>query len=311
MLRIKVFTFFVFLFCISIAKAQVDYSWWIKIHNWDGHTSWIKYLKYSPGYFGPNALPVPEVANGIVGNKGMLEMAADGHFSKGDNTQNIFTRLYYPLVSKFVAIESYVVPIEHFKMDTATRDIRSARIKSGEGTAGGDIYFGTVVQLVKNKKFPDVVFRMMCRTASGTNVSAARYTDAPGYFLDVSMGKDFKNENSIFSTIRPYWMIGFFSWQTNLDNYRQDDAFLYGVGIDLLSNKITISASAGGYIGYIKDKDSPLVARLKVFKNGKHFNYGISGELGLHDYQYKSLRLSLVYILPEKLMLKNSNQKGN
>jgi hypothetical protein len=302
--KIKIFILFSGLFFCNRLSAQTDYSWWVQIHNWDGHTSWLKYLKYSPQYFGPNALPVPEINKGMVGMKGTLEFAAEGYFSKGDNTQNIFTKLYYPIIGKLVAIESYVVPFEHFKMDTATRDIRAARLKSGEGTAGGDIYFGTVIQLVKNKKIPDVAFRMTCRTASGTNVSAARYTDAPGYFLDVSMGKDYKNENNIFSTIRPYWMIGFYSWQTNLDNYRQDDAFLYGAGVDFSSEKIILSASLGGYAGYIKDQDRPVISRLSIFKNGKHFNFGISGQWGLNDYPYKSVRLSLVYNLSEKLMIK-------
>ena len=313
MSKIKIFQLgILFLFISGInVTAQTDYGWWCTIHHWDGHTSWLYYLKYSAKFFGPNALPVPDINKGFVGTQGTVEIAADGYFSKGDKPQDSYTKVYYPVVGKLIAIEGYVVPLEHFKMDTATRDIRAARIKSGEGTAGGDIYFGTVIQLVKNKKFPDVAFRMTCRTASGTNVSAARYTDAPGYFFDLSMGKDFINEKLFFSTIRLYGMIGFYCWQTNLDDHRQDDSFLYGAGIDFSSEKIMISASAGGYIGYIKDGDRPAVARLSLFRKGKHFNYGISGELGLHDYQYKSLRLSLVYILPEKLMLKNSNQKGN
>jgi hypothetical protein len=300
-------SFITIFFILSAFKlaAQPDYTWWNQIHNWDGHTSWFKYLTFSPGYFGPNALPVPEVNKGMVYNKGTLELAFAGHFSKGDQTQNLFTKLYYPIVPRVVAVEFYVVPIEYFKMDTATRDIRAARIRSGEGTAGGDIYFATIIQLVKDKKNPEVVFRMTCRTASGTNVSAARYTDAPGYFFDLSMGKNFVNDNRYFNTIRPYWMIGFYCWQSNSERYRQDDAFLYGAGIDFISEKITVSASAGGYIGYVKNHDSPMVARLSVFRNVKHFNYGISCQAGLNDYPYKSVRISLVYNLPEKLMLKN------
>jgi hypothetical protein len=237
-----------------------------------------------------------------VGDKGTLELAADGHFSKGDHTQDLYTKLYYPVVGKLIAIEAYVVPLEHFKMDTATRDIRAARIRSGEGTAGGDIYFGTLLQLVKNKRFPDLALRMMCRTASGTNVSAARYTDAPGYFLDISLGKDIKNDSNIFSTFRPYCMLGFYSWQTNLENYRQDDAFLYGAGFDLSSAKYVFSASLSGYLGYIKDHDRPLLARMGILKKGRIFNFGISGQMGLNDFPYKSIRLSLVYNLPEKIM---------
>ena len=300
---IQIIILIVFLSGISVT-AQTDYGWWCAIHHWDGHTPWLYYLKYSAKYFGPNALPVPEINKGFVGTTGTVEVSADGYFSKGDKTQDCFTKVYYPIIGKLIAIEGYVVPLEHFKMDTATRDIRAARLKSGEGTAGGDIYFGTVIQLVKNKKFPDVTFRMTCRTASGTNVSAARYTDAPGYFFDLSMGKDLKNDKWFFNTIRFYGMLGFYCWQTNLADYRQDDSFLYGAGIDLSSEKIIISASAGGYIGYIKDGDRPAVARLSLFRKGKHFNYGLSGQAGLNDYDYNSLRISLIYNMPEVFMIK-------
>ena len=296
-------TFIFFLISFNLF-SQTDYSWWGKVHNWDGITSWYNYLKFSPGYFGPNALPVPEITKGFVMDKGSIELAVDGHFSKGDNTQNLFTKLYYPIVANLIAIESYVVPIEHFKMDTATRDDRAARIKSGEGTAGGDIYFGTIIQLVKNKKFPDIAIRLSCRTASGTNVSAARYTDAPGYFFDLSGGKDFKIKNSENKKIRVYGMLGFYSWQTNSEAHRQDDALLYGAGIDFSCEKYTISASSAGYIGYINNHDSPAVVRLNILRKGKSFNYGISTQYGLHDFYYKSIRLSLIYNLAEKLMLK-------
>ncbi len=300
----KLIFFVICLFFGNDLAAQTDYSWWEQIHNWDGHTSWFKYIIFSPQYLGPNALPVPEVNKGIVGAQGVLELSADGHFSKGDKTQDLFTKLYYPIVGKLIAVEGYVVPIEHFKMDTATRDIRAARVKSGEGTAGGDIYFATIIQLIKDKKFPDVAFRMTCRTASGTNVSAARYTDSPGYFFDLSIGKNYIKDNRYFHTIRPYGMAGFYSWQTNSERNRQDDAFLYGAGIDFISKKITISASAGGYIGYLKNHDKPAVAKISFIRKGDHFNYGLTYQAGLSDYPYNSIRLSLEYIIPESLMIK-------
>jgi hypothetical protein len=299
---IKLVIFFSIVISSSL-HAQTSYTWWDQIHHWDGHTPWLSYLKFSPEFQGPNSLPVPEIVNGKVESIGTVEIGAVGHFSNGDNTQNLFTKIYYPVVPRLIAIEGYVVPLEHFKMDTATRDIRAARIKSGEGTAGGDIYFGTVIQLVRDKKFPDVTFRMTCRTASGTNVSAARYTDAPGYFFDLSMGKDLKTK-SFFNIIRPFGMIGFYSYQTNNADFRQDDAFLYGAGSDFSSEKITLTAAMGGYFGYINNHDRPIVARLNFLKHGKNFNYGIYLQAGLNDYPYKSVKLSMIYKLPQKLMIK-------
>ena len=294
---------FLFLTICRGMHAQPSYTWWDQIHHWDGHTPWLNYLKFSPEFMGPNALPVPEILNGKVESIATVELGAVGNFSKGDKTQNLFTKIYYPVVPRLIAIEGYVVPIEHFKMDTITRDERFARIQSGEGTAGGDIYFGTIIQLVRDKKFPDVTFRMSLRTASGTNVSAARYTDAPGYFFYLSMGKDFKIK-SIFKTIRTFWMVGFYSFQTNNSDFRQDDAFLYGAGVDFSSEKVMLTAAMGGYFGYINNHDRPIVARLNLLKKGWNFNYGVYFQTGINDYQYRSIKLSLIYKMPQKLMIK-------
>ncbi|HNW97891.1 MAG TPA: hypothetical protein PKK00_05720 [Bacteroidales bacterium] len=300
----KYFAFVIFIFCMTNIHAQENYDWWVNIHHWDGITPWYQYLNFSPKYFGPNALPVPEIQKGVTGDKAIVELAADGHFSKGDKTQNAFTMLYYPIVPKIVAIEGYVVPLEHFKIDTITRDERASRDRDGEGTAGGDIYFGTIVQLVRNKKIPDMALRISLRTASGTNVSAARYTDAPGYFFDLSFGKEKNNKKFLMNKLRWYAMIGFYSWQTNRGDYRQDDSFLYGAGLDLNFLKYIISCNAGGYFGYINNDDRPVVARLQLSrKTGNHF-LGINFQKGLNDYPYNSVRLFFRYTLPDAVFLK-------
>lgn len=292
-------------FIISNGYGQTDYDWWCSIHHWDGHTSWIKYLTYSPKYFGPNALPVPEVSKGEIVSGARLEFSVDGHYSQGDKTVNQFSKLYYPLVPNLVGVEAYVVPLEYFKNDTATRDERASRLKSGEGTAGGDIYFGTLIKLMnENEGRPDLAFRATVRTASGTNVSAARYTDAPGYFFDLSMGKNFKREGKNLFKIRPYFMLGFYSWQTNNDDWRQDDALLYGGGIDFATEKMKYSFSSSGYFGYINDHDRPVVVRFKLLRDTKNFEYGFQIQQGIADYQYTSLRISMIWKLPESLMLK-------
>ncbi|HDR67963.1 MAG TPA: hypothetical protein ENN61_02805, partial [Bacteroidaceae bacterium] len=46
--------------------GQVDYSWWNEKHNWDGVSNWTDYLIITPAYMGPNALPVPDLTDGIL-----------------------------------------------------------------------------------------------------------------------------------------------------------------------------------------------------------------------------------------------------
>ena len=113
------------LLCLSLLGCLVlpaqDYSWWNQKHNWDGYTHWTSYLIFSPGFMGPNALPVPEVRKGITDQRAYLELDVDGHFSQGDQTGNLFTQLYVPLFSNRAGLEISYYPLEVYKTDTLTR----------------------------------------------------------------------------------------------------------------------------------------------------------------------------------------------
>ena len=117
---------------IAPAKDD-DYSWWNSRHGWDGYSSWTKYLTYSAACFGPNALPVPEIRDALIGSRASLEARADLHFSRGDDTQNLFMKFRYPFLDGRVAVEAYGVPIEHYVLDTVTRDERAARSRDPRG----------------------------------------------------------------------------------------------------------------------------------------------------------------------------------
>lgn len=293
----------IFLQIIFYETFCQDFSWWNNTHQWDGVTHWSKYMIISPKYMGPNALPIPDVEKGIIYNDIELEAAVETHFSKGDNTQNLFTSLYYP-ASKNVAMRLYVVPLEHFKMDTVTRDERRAREKDGEGYAGGDIYFGSTVQLLKDyKNLPNISLSLYCKTASGTNLNSARYTDSPGYFFDLSFGKKFKlkSTDGLF-----YGMVGFYSWQIYLNEHFQDDSFLFGVGSDITIKNYIISSSLAGYIGYINNGDRPLVFRASLRKERKYLDYKLSYQLGLHDFNYQTVRFSLLFHIQKILISKKA-----
>ena len=76
-----------------------------------------------------------------------------------------------------------------------TRDVRAARKRSAEGIEGGDFYFSTLIQLVKNhQKIPDILLSLNFKTSSGTGLENARFTDASAYFFDVSFHKEYVNQ---------------------------------------------------------------------------------------------------------------------
>ena len=291
-IKMKKLFLLISLLCHFIGHSQ-SYEWWNAKHNWDGVTHWSKYIILSPAYLGPNALPVQECRDGQTTKNVEFDMSFDIHFSTGDFTSNLFMKLYIPLFSDRVGLQLSMVPVEYYKMDTLTRDIRRVRDEIPEGYSVGDLHIGTFIQIVKDhEKLPDVMLTINIKTASGGKLGAARYTDSPGYYFDVSIGKDFTLSKSFLNSIRPYIQLGFYVWQTNLDGYYQNDAFLYGLGIKLKTHNLEINNYLGGYIGYIDNGDKPMIYRL-ILETIKFpvLNYKIMFQQGLNDFEYSTFRV--------------------
>ena len=289
----------IFLFVSIISSAQSadeDYTWWNELHGWEeGMEGWRDWLIISPGYLGPNALMVPEVKRGFLNLKTEIELTASGHFMKGDPTQDISGRLYVPFAQSRIAVELYGVIIEHFAFSEEIRNERYARIEDGKGWASGDLYFSTLIQLVKNRNFPNTLLRMACKTASGNQLEGARYTDSPGYFFDLSFSKEVaKTETSLF---RPFGLAGFYSWQTNDELNLQNDAFIYALGGDYERNNLMLSASWSGYSGYKNERDKPMQLNFELRKDYDGKAFRVQYIHGLRHWEYKTVRLSFIWKL--------------
>lgn len=268
--------------------------WWNIIHGWEpGMPGWRNWMHISPGYLGPNALPVPEMKNGVVAPGTNLELGMDFHFRKGDPTQNIFAKYYHSFAENKIAIEFYGVVAEHYAMSDSVRDERIARDYDGKGFAFGDLYFSTLIQLVKDRKFPDTMLRIAGKTASGNQLQAARFADAPGYFFDFSFSKEYycKNEKCSF---RPFASLGFYSWQTNDELNLQNDAYMYGLGGELKWSKWTVGNSLSGYSGYKKLRDKPMVYTFDLHRKIKHQTIRLQYLYGIRDWTYQTVKLSLI-----------------
>jgi len=285
------------LLCLLISASlngQTDYLWWNEINNWDGVTPWDQYIIKSPGYMGPNALPVPEMKTGRLPDKASIHLFTDLHYSNGDNTQDMFSSLYLPLAGNKVGLELYGVMVEHYKMDITTRDQRHSRDFDAKGFSVGDLNIATLISLSKDHiKWPDIVLRISFRIPSGSNLRGARFTDAPGYHFDLLLSKKLTEDFEITC------MTGFYSWQLyyNTDRvlYHQNDAFLYGAGLIFSKKRIKIEGCIAGYAGYINIKDSPMILRLKT-----ELSFGkVKGVLGLQqgvmdDFDYTTLRFGVI-----------------
>ncbi|MFW5756303.1 MAG: hypothetical protein ACOCWK_06845, partial [Tangfeifania sp.] len=83
-----------------ISKAQNEgdsMEWWNQLHGWEpGDPGWRNWMKITPGYLGPNALPVPQVEKGFIEDSTEIEITLSNHFHSGDPTQDISGRLFIP-----------------------------------------------------------------------------------------------------------------------------------------------------------------------------------------------------------------------
>jgi hypothetical protein len=295
--------FFLIIFFLMVAdyrsfarQPQEDYSWWNELHGWqEGDPGWRNWMIISPGYLGPNALPVPHVQKGEIYGPAEFELAVSNHFHRGDPTQDISGYLFIPFANDVVAIEMYGVAIERFAFSEEIRNERFARIRDGKGTAVGDFYFSTLVQLVKDRKFPNTLLRFAGKTASGNQLEGARFSDSPGYFFDLSFSKKTGNETT--GLIKPFGMLGFYSWQTNDELNLQNDALLYALGSDFVLKNWLFSASWSGYSGYKNERDKPMQFNLDLRKDIDRKAFRMQYHHGLRHWEYKTLRFSFIWKL--------------
>lgn len=287
--------FIVFLLLSFSAFTQnTDYLWWNELHGWkDGDPGWRNWIIISPGYLGPNALPVPEVKRGFLNEKTEMEITVSSHFNPDDPTQDISGRMYFPFSNNKIAVEVYGVILEHFAFSERIRDERFARIKDGKGYAVGDLYFSTLIQISKGRKFPNTLFRMTGKTASGDKLEGARYTDSPAYFFDLSFSKDLGSVEKIL--FRPFGLAGFYCWQTNDELNPQNDAYLYAIGGDLVKEKWLFSTSVAGFSGYKNQRDRPMQLNFEIRHDWDKSAFRIQFIHGLRDYDYETLRISYIW----------------
>ncbi len=270
-----------------------DYSWWNELHGWEeGDPGWRNWIKITPGYLGPNALPVPHVQKGLLRGEAEIEVTASGHFHPGDPTQDLSGYIYIPFAGNNIAVEMYGVAFERFSFSEEIRNERFARIKNGKGTAIGDFYFSTLIQVVRNRDFPNTVFRFATKTASGNQLEGARFTDSPGYFMDFSFSKELVSVNSSF---KPFLMLGFYTWQTNDELNLQNDALLYGLGMDFTRGNWLFSSSLSGYSGYKNERDRPAQINFDLRKDFLGTAFRLQYQHGLRHLEYQTVRASFIW----------------
>jgi len=279
----------VFLLIISAmtnyVKAQDDDDIWRER---------MKFLKYSPRYFGPNAFPFPELKSGRLSTKIEAELRGEYHSYEGDRTKDIFARIFIPVAEGRAGLEVNYVVYEYYNMTRETVEERFAAGTSWKSGAHGDVIVSSFYQILRSEKWMDIMAEVALKTASGNRLADARYTDAATYWFNMNIGRDIFNSRDKKTSVRMQGYAGFYCWMTNDAVHRQNDAFTYSAGLSGSHGNITAAADIAGIYGYKNNGDRPMQIRTKVEYEYKKNIISVKYKHGMKDWLYDTF--SLAYI---------------
>lgn len=84
----------------------------------------------------------------------------------------------------------------------------------------------------------------------------------------------------------------------NGDSHRQDDAFLFGSGLEWNHKGWHVQCYTAGYLGYLyQSGDKPVLIRASIEKRNEKAGFLFRLQQGIHDYRYISAELGYKYLL--------------
>lgn len=254
----------------------------------------MKNLIYSPRYFGPSAFPIPEVKESRVEKRFEVEVRGQYHYYTGDETKDLFARVMIPIVKGKAAIEVSALIKEKYKLSEETRVERFAAERESPISYNGDIIISAFFQLWKSDKWADGVFSMNLKTASGSRLVDARFTDAASYWFDLTLGRKIYENDNLNASISIQALSGFYCWMTNSMIHRQNDAFHYGVGFTAKLRNVTLKTDFSGFHGYEDNGDRPMVLRNNLTYEYKKNGLSLRYNHGMKDRLYETYSLGLL-----------------
>ena len=252
--------------------------------------------KMSSSFFGPNAMPVPDMLDGTVSKDVYVELAYDYYAGRyGDSTHDIFVTANIPVFSPRLNLSLWMPVIEFYRNTNRSLDHQHPTERKMSGCEFGNLYITTDIHILKQKKFiPDMTLRAGLITASGDSEQYGRYFDSPGYFFDTSVAKSWSLGETYASSIRFIANLGFLCWQVGKST--QNDAFMYGLKAKYDDTRFSASLAWQGYSGWINNGDKPMVVKAVFTYKYKHFRPLVAYQYGINDYPFQQFRVGVGYV---------------
>ena len=262
----------------------------------------------APGYFGPNAFPVPDMLDGTTSSDLRVELYGDGFLCSmagnptADITLDLFAKATIPLFTDRVNLVIWMPVVEWFRSGPAVNVLR--RVQDPDrwisGVDSGDAYVSTdILILDERKRGCGLVLRAALKSASGNSFGTARVYDAPGYFFDVAVGRDIVKSADGKTVFRTALSAGFLCWQTG--NGRQNDAVMYGALASLKTGPFKAEVNYGGYVGWEGKGDRPMTLKTKLSWSIGRCSINAMYQVGFVDWPFHQVRLGAAYSFPLNL----------
>lgn len=262
----------------------------------------------APAYFGPNAFPVPDMTDGSTSSDLRFELYGDGFLCSmtgnpaDDVTLDLFAKATIPLFTDRVNLVIWMPVVEWFRSAPAVNALR--RVQDPDryisGLDSGDAYVSTDILLLdENKRGCGLVLRAALKSASGNSYGTARVYDSPGYFFDLSVGRNIISSSDGKRVFRVALSTGFLCWQTA--NGRQNDAVMYGALASMKAGQFKAELNYGGYVGWEGKGDRPMTLKTKLSWSIGRFSINAMYQAGFVDWPFHQVRLGAAYNIPLNL----------
>lgn len=259
----------------------------------------------APAYFGPNAFPVPDMLDGTTSSDLKVELYGDGFLCSmtsvptDDLTLDLFAKATIPLFTERVNLVVWMPVVEWFRSGPEVNRLR--RIQDPDrwitGIDSGDAYVSTdILVMDERKRGCGMVLRAALKSASGNSFGTARMYDAPGYFFDLSVGRNIKESADGKTVLRVALTAGFLCWQTG--NGRQNDAVMYGALASLKTGPFKAEVNYGGYVGWEQKGDRPMTLKTKLAWSFGRCSLNAMYQVGFIDWPFHQIRLGATYSFP-------------
>lgn len=303
-----IFTVFFLLLATTVTVAQGDnLDWWDALHDYPNAAGKFRnrYQNISPGYMGPNALPVPLLFDGAIDNELWFHAGGEFHRAPGDRTNNFVLTANIPLAEGRVSLFLNSVPRETWEVTPEVRDLRRMVAFDGKGRNTGDIIFGFLFRIFDEEQNGfNLAGLAQAKSTTGSQIENARFSDASMFVWNIHFSKTLFQKAHIQFKIKA--MLGFLTWQTNQNglpngsNELQNDAPSYGIGFTYKRGAFHVETDISGYHGYIGNRDYPTFWRSRAEYRWNGFGLNVNFGHGLKAWDWNTYGFGLRYYIKKK-----------